>query len=90
MLVESNKIEAINYRGGHSTRKPSTVTMAVTHKFALEVAELLEDYLKKGETPEKGLIKLELLARYVEDENSNEEENAVIKNKEQSNAKRKI
>ena len=81
MLVESNKIEAVNYRGGHSTRKPSTVTMAVTHKFALVVAELLEDYLKKGETPEEGLIRLELLARYAEDECPDNDVSAVAKNK---------
>jgi hypothetical protein len=60
----SGLIESMRYNGGHSTKQSSTVTMAVTHKFATEVANLIEDYQKKGIEPEEGLIRLELIAHY--------------------------
>ncbi len=64
----SGLIESIRYNGGHSTRKPSTVTMTVGHKFAIEVGELIEDYQKKGIEPEEGLLRLELIAHYADRE----------------------
>ena len=63
----SGLIESMRYNGGHSTKQSSTVTMAVTHKFATEVANLIEDYQKKGIEPEEGLIRLELIAHYADD-----------------------
>lgn len=61
-------IEEVRYNGGHSTRKPSTVTMTVSHKFAIEVADLMEDYIKAGIEPEQGLLRLELIAVYADPE----------------------
>ncbi len=60
-------IEEVRYNGGHSTRKPSTVTMTVSHKFAIEVADLMEDYIKAGIEPEQGLLRLELIAVYADE-----------------------
>jgi hypothetical protein len=64
----TSKIEEVRYNGGHSTRKPSTVTMAVPHKFAVQVADLIEEYEKQGIEPEDGLIRLELVAHYADEE----------------------
>ena len=60
----SGLIESMRYNGGHSTKQSSTVTMAVTHKFATEVATLIEEFQKKGIEPKEGLIRLELIAHY--------------------------
>lgn len=60
-------IEEVRYNGGHSTRKPSTVTMTVSHKFAIEVADLMEDYIKAGIEPDQGLLRLELIAVYADE-----------------------
>lgn len=60
----SGLIESMRYNGGHSTKQTSSVTMAVSHKFATEVANFIEDYKKKGIEPEEGLIRLELIAHY--------------------------
>ena len=62
----TSKIEEVRYNGGHSTRKPSTVTMAVPHKFAVQVAEHMEEYQKKGIEPDDGLIRLDLVAHYAD------------------------
>lgn len=62
----TSKIEEVRYNGGHSTRKPSTVTMAVPHKFAVQVADLIEEYEKQGIEPLDGLIRLELVAHYAD------------------------
>ena len=64
----TSKIEEVRYNGGHSTRKPSTVTMAVPHKFAVQVADLIEEYEKQGIEPTDGLIRLELVAYYADPE----------------------
>ena len=64
----TSKIEEVRYNGGHSTRKPSTVTMAVPHKFAVQVADLIEEYEKQGIEPEEGLIRLDLVAHYADQE----------------------
>ena len=74
----SGLIESIRYNGGHSTRKPSTVTMTVGHKFAIEVGELIEDYQKKGIEPEEGLLRLELIAHYADDNIAPEEQDYEI------------
>lgn len=70
----SGVIESLRYTGSFSTKKPSTVTMVVTHKFATEVANLIEDYQKKGIEPEEGLIRLELIAHYADDSIAPEEQ----------------
>ena len=74
----SGLIESMRYNGGHSTKQSSTVTMAVTHKFATEVANLIEDYQKKGIEPEEGLIRLELIAHYADDKIDPEEQQYEI------------
>ena len=68
----SGLIESMRYNGGHSTKQMSTVTMAVSHKFATEVANFIEDYKKKGVEPEEGLIRLELIAHYDNGEEEKE------------------
>jgi len=70
----TSKIEEVRYNGGHSTRKPSTVTMAVPHKFAVQVADLIEEFEKQGIEPEDGLIRLELVAHYADPEIQKEPE----------------
>ena len=74
----SGLIESMRYNGGHSTKQSSTVTMAVTHKFATEVANLIEDYQKKGIEPEEGLIRLELIAHYADERLDPEEQQYEI------------
>lgn len=69
----TSKIEEVRYNGGHSTRKPSTVTMAVPHKFAVQVADLIEEYEKQGIEPEEGLIRLDLVAHYADVEDKDVE-----------------
>ena len=46
--------------------------MTVSHKFAIEVGELIEDYQKKGIEPEEGLLRLELVAHYADPEETDE------------------
>ncbi len=70
----SGLIESMRYNGGHSTKQSSTVTMAVTHKFATEVATLIEEFQKKGIEPKEGLIRLELIAHYADDSIAPEEQ----------------
>jgi len=61
--VKSKKLESVVYRGGISTRKPSVVTFAVDHKFAVDVSQLFED-AKAGVEREEGLVALKLVAVY--------------------------
>lgn len=61
------KIESVRYTGGHSTRKPSTVTIAIPHKIALDIAAMVEDYDKKGLVPDVGIIGVELTLRHAEE-----------------------
>lgn len=66
-LIKSDRIETVDSRGGKRTKMPSTVSLAVDHRFANEAQELLMD-LKEGKTAETGLIGLELVAVYAEEE----------------------
>lgn len=64
-LIKSDRIETVDSRGGKRTKMPSTISLAVDHRFANEAQELLMD-LKEGKTTETGLIGLELVAVYAE------------------------
>ncbi len=75
--IKSDRIDSVDSRGGKRTKMPSTISMSVNHRFANEAQELLMD-LKEGKTPTEGLIGLELIAIYAEDQ-----ENFVLKENEE-------
>lgn len=73
-----NVIYSVTPRGGIKSNKPSVVEMSIDHRFALQVADLFED-LKAGEDPSGDLLRLELHAVYVgDDEQSEEIEQKII------------
>ncbi len=71
-LIKSDRIETVDSRGGKRTKMPSTISLAVDHRFANEAQELLMD-LKEGKTTETGLIGLELVAVYAEPDKVSDE-----------------
>lgn len=71
-LIKSDRIETVDSRGGKRTKMPSTISLAVDHRFANEAQELLMD-LKEGKTTETGLIGLELVAVYAVEETETQE-----------------
>ncbi len=65
--IKSDRIDSVDSRGGKRGKLPSTISMAVNHRFA-NTAETLFINLKEGKTPTQGLIGLELIAIYAEDQ----------------------
>jgi hypothetical protein len=63
--IKSRALDSVEYNGGKRTRRPSIVTMAVDHRFAVEVSELNEDIKNGGERTE-GLVGVKLVAVYAE------------------------
>ncbi len=63
--IKSRALDSVEYNGGKRTRRPSIVTMAVDHRFAVEVSELNED-LKNGNERTEGLIGVKLVAVYAD------------------------
>ena len=68
----SKGLDSVIYRGSFSTKKPSVVIMSVSHDIALEVSRLFEDK-KQNIEREKGLIGVELVLVYSEEEEKKEE-----------------
>lgn len=66
MKIKSEKLEEVRCTIGQTTKKPNTVTMAVSNDFIIEVVALF-DILKAGKKPKAGLCGLKLIAEYVED-----------------------
>ena len=66
-VLISNLITEVKSNGSVTTRKPSTVSMSIDHRFAIPAQSLYMD-IKAGEERETGLIRLELYAVYEEGE----------------------
>ena len=63
----SNLVTEVKSNGSITTRKPSTVSMSIDHRFAIPAQSLYMD-IKAGEERETGLIRLELYAVYEDGE----------------------
>lgn len=63
----SNLVTEVKSNGSVTTRKPSTVSMSIDHRFAIDAQGLFMD-MKSGVERETGLIRLELYAVYEDGE----------------------
>ncbi len=59
----SSQIEEVKSNGSIRTKKPSIVSVAINHRFAIEAQGLFLD-IKSGIEREHGLVRLELYAVY--------------------------
>lgn len=58
--VVSKTLDSVVYRGSFSTRKPSVVTMSVSHNWALVISKYLEDRKQEIET-DTDIVNIELV-----------------------------
>ena len=71
-VLISNLVTEVKSNGSVTTRKPSTVSMSIDHRFAIDAQSLFMD-MKSGVERETGLIRLELYAVYEDGEADAEE-----------------
>lgn len=62
-VLISNLVTEVKSNGSITTRKPSTVSMSINHRFAIDAQTLFMD-MKSGVERKEGLIGLELYAVY--------------------------
>lgn len=77
MKQVSKIVDGVRCVIGQATKKPNTVTMQVSGKFAMEAVKYF-DALRTGEEITEGLIGLELIAHYAEDVKEADLEEKVI------------
>lgn len=76
MKQVSKIVDGVRCVIGQATKKPNTVTMTVSGKFAIEAVEFF-DAMRKGEEITEGLIGMELIAHYAGEETEAELEEKI-------------
>lgn len=66
-VLISNLVTEVKSNGSVTTRKPSTISMSIEHRFAIDAQGLFMD-MKSGAERKEGLIGLELYAVYEDGE----------------------
>ena len=66
-VLISSEVTEVKSNGSITTKKPSTVSIAVDHRFAIEAQTYFMDE-KSGQEKETGLVGFELIAIYEDGE----------------------
>lgn len=77
MKQVSKIVDGVRCVIGQATKKPNTITMTISGKFAIEAVEYFEA-LRKGDEITEGLDGLVLMAHYAEDADESSEEESDL------------